>query len=93
VAAIFLAEWPGWLAALRDGLARHDAELLGRTAHTVKGSLGAFAARAAHAAAEHVEAAAVTGQWNDAATALAALEHEMQVLLPPLTAFAEGGPA
>jgi CheY-like chemotaxis protein/HPt (histidine-containing phosphotransfer) domain-containing protein len=92
VATIFLAEWPGWLSALRNGLERGDAEQLGRTAHTVKGSLGAFAAAAAHAAAEHLEAAATARRWDDAAAALAGLEHEMQVLLPPLTAFAEGGP-
>jgi CheY-like chemotaxis protein len=93
VAAIFLAEWPGWRAALHEGLRGRDAELLGRTAHTVKGSLGAFAAPAAHAAAEQVEVAAAVGRWDDAAAALDTLETEMQVLLPPLTAFAEGRPA
>jgi HPt (histidine-containing phosphotransfer) domain-containing protein len=93
VAAIFLAEWPAWQAALRDGLARRDVGLFGRTAHTVKGSLGAFAAVAAHDAAEQAEAAACAGRWDGAADALDRLEREMQVLLPPLTAFAEGAPA
>jgi CheY-like chemotaxis protein len=93
VAGIFLAEWPGWHIALRTGVERRDADLVGRTAHTVKGSLGAFAAGAAHAAAEDLEAAATSARWDDAAGALARLDHEMQVLLPPLTAFAEGAPA
>jgi PAS domain S-box-containing protein len=90
LAAIFLEEWPNWLGGLREGMERPDFERLRRTAHTVKGSLGTFAARAAHAAASELEDAAARNNAGRAAVALERLEQEMAVLVPALSRFAHG---
>jgi HPt (histidine-containing phosphotransfer) domain-containing protein len=92
LAGIFVDEWPRWHAALRDGLANNDAGLVQRTAHTVKGSLGTFAAATAHAAAWELEKRAGDGSLADGPAALDGLEHQVNALLPPLAAFAKGGP-
>jgi two-component system, sensor histidine kinase and response regulator len=91
LAAIFVDEWPRWLAGLRDGLAQGDAALVQRTAHTVKGSLGTFAATTAHAAAWELETRAAAGKLDDGPAAMGRLERELGALLPPLAAFARGG--
>jgi two-component system, sensor histidine kinase and response regulator len=93
LATIFADEWPRWQAALRDGLATGDAGLVQRIAHTVKGSLGTFAAPAAHAAAWELESRASAGKLADGSAALERLEREVATLLPPLVAFGRGGPA
>lgn len=91
LAGIFLEEWPGWLADLRRGLDSLDFNLAHRIAHTMKGSFGAFAAKAPHAEAEAIEFAARDQKPADAGSALARLEQQMTTLLPALTAFARGG--
>ena len=91
LAAIFLDEWPGWQIAVRRGLAESDLESVRDTAHTIKGSLGTFAASAAHAAAERIEQAARIGQIEIVVDAFNQLELRMAVLLPALESFARGG--
>jgi two-component system, sensor histidine kinase and response regulator len=89
---IFLDELPKWRAAIRDGFARSDIELIRRTAHTLKGSLGMFAAGDAYAAAEDLENTARAGVTNIETTALERLERELQAILPPLNEFVDGAP-
>ena len=74
------------------GMANTDAGLVQRTAHTVKGSLGTFAAGGAHAAAWELEKRAASGELTVGPAALERLEREVGAFLPPLTAFARGGP-
>jgi CheY-like chemotaxis protein/HPt (histidine-containing phosphotransfer) domain-containing protein len=93
LAAIFVDEWPRWLASLRDGLAGGNGPLVQRIAHTVKGSLGTFAANAAHGAAWELETRAANGRLAEGPAALERVEREVATLLPPLAAFARGGPA
>ena len=45
IAGRFLAEIPQWRANLRQAVERQDAERVTRLAHTIKGSMGQFAAR------------------------------------------------
>jgi HPt (histidine-containing phosphotransfer) domain-containing protein len=90
LATIFLEEWPGWLSTLHEAIERPDWVRLGRTAHTVKGSLATFAATAAHNAAIDLEDAARSANIGTAAMALERLEREMARLLSPLTKFARG---
>jgi HPt (histidine-containing phosphotransfer) domain-containing protein len=92
LAGVFVQEWPRWQADLREGLATNNAGLVRRTAHTVKGSVGTFAATAAHAAAWELEQRAADGGLADGPAALERLEHEVKALLPPMAAFARGGP-
>ena len=87
---IFLDELSKWRASLRDGVTRSDAELIGRTAHTLKGSLGMFAAANAYAAAEHLEGLVRNGMSADAPATLARLERELDALVPALVRFGSG---
>jgi PAS domain S-box-containing protein len=93
LAAAFADEWPRWHSTLRDGLAAGNAGLVQRIAHTIKGSLGTFAALAAHAAAWELESRAASGKLADGPAVLERLEREVATLLPPLIAFGRGGPA
>jgi HPt (histidine-containing phosphotransfer) domain-containing protein len=63
-----------------------------RTAHTIKGSLGTFAATVAFGAAEELESLAAAGKLTGVPSALDRLHRHLNELLPPLTAFAKGGP-
>jgi hypothetical protein len=58
----------------------------------VKGSLATFAATAAHAAAWELESRSASGTLADGPAALGRLEGALDELLPPLAAFARGGP-
>jgi len=87
LAGIFLAEWPAWIAGLRSEMARGNLEQTRMIAHTVKGSLGTFAATAAHAAAEAVETESRHQRIQSAKQSLEQLEHEMANLLPALETF------
>ncbi len=88
LAAVFLGEYPKWLAELRAALADGDAQRLQLTAHTVKGSLMIFAAKGAAAAAARLEGLGRSGPMDEARTALTALEEEVERLRPVLTAIA-----
>jgi HPt (histidine-containing phosphotransfer) domain-containing protein len=86
---LFLAESPRWLAALRQALTGGDPAALGAVAHSLKGSLGTFGARAAFEAAARVEALGRQGGLAGAAEACDLLEAEIERLRPQLTAFAK----
>jgi HPt (histidine-containing phosphotransfer) domain-containing protein len=92
LAAIFVAQWPVWRADLETALAQSDADEIRRSAHTVKGSLGTFAADQACAAASDLEAAARDRRFEDIREAIARLDRELAGLLPALAAFGDGGP-
>ena len=91
LASIFLDELPKWRAALADGLARSDGELVGRTAHCLKGSLGMFADHEAYSAAEALEMMAHDGQLTDCPAALAELDRALGALVPTINEFATRG--
>jgi signal transduction histidine kinase/CheY-like chemotaxis protein len=90
LAGIFLGECPKWLAGLRDGLARRDAERVKCTAHTLKGSLQTFAMKDAYAAALQLETSARQGRLDGGQETLALVEQELARLRPALEAFAKG---
>jgi CheY-like chemotaxis protein/HPt (histidine-containing phosphotransfer) domain-containing protein len=89
---IFLEELPKWRSAVRDGLAKSDAELVCRTAHTLKGSLGMLAAADACDAAQALETIAHNGLSAEAPAAFERLDAELEELVPPLARFAHGEP-
>jgi two-component system sensor histidine kinase/response regulator len=87
MARVFLEHYPGWLATLREALARADASAVRETAHTLKGSVSHFDAAAAEAALQLEK----MGQGNDLAAAgeaLAALEAVLDALRPTLQRWA-----
>jgi two-component system sensor histidine kinase/response regulator len=77
---VFLADCPRLWQNVRDALAQGDAVKLHRAAHTLKGSLGTFAAQPAWEAAEHLEQLAGKGDMHRAAEAVPPLEAELQRL-------------
>ncbi len=77
---IFLADCPQALSEIKEAIRRSDAGSLGRAAHTLKGSVGNFAARNAFAAAERLEIMGRDGDLHNAGEACATLESELVLL-------------
>jgi CheY-like chemotaxis protein/HPt (histidine-containing phosphotransfer) domain-containing protein len=84
---MFLESWPERLSELRAAIARRDCEAVERAAHSLKGSVGNFAARRAFEATRRVEECARTGDLAGAEAGLAILEAETERLQPALTAL------
>jgi CheY-like chemotaxis protein/HPt (histidine-containing phosphotransfer) domain-containing protein len=81
---LFRAECPGWLVQCREGIARRDAALLRRAAHTIKGTLATLGAREAFAVAQQLEAVGRGGDLAEAPATYAALERALERLRPAL---------
>ncbi|MCC6445166.1 MAG: response regulator [Armatimonadetes bacterium] len=78
VAAIFLADSPGQITAVRDSLNRGDAPSLNAAAHNLKGSLGCLGAESAQQAALTLEQMGSTGDMAGGFEALELLEREIE---------------
>jgi CheY-like chemotaxis protein len=87
---VFLADCPRLWRSLADALARGDARQLARAAHTLKGSVSTFGARAAHAVAEQLERQGREGDLTHAADMAARLDRELQRLKSALERMKEG---
>jgi len=87
IVAVFLAESPALRAALRGAAAAGDTAALERAAHKLAGALGNFRAVAAFDATRHLEHLARAGTVTAVPAALAAVEHELDRLLPELRAL------
>lgn len=83
----FLADSPGRLATIRAALSTGDAQKVALMAHSLKGSVGFFAAAAALDAAREVETIARTGDLQGVGDAGAVLEREVLRLTAALEAF------
>ena len=81
VVRLFLADYPQRLVEIKDAIRRGDAGALWRAAHTLKGSVGNFAATRAFAAAQRMESVGKNGDFGGAANeACATLESELALL-------------
>jgi HPt (histidine-containing phosphotransfer) domain-containing protein len=80
LAEIFLDSLPEQLRKLRDGLDNADAEKVGMAAHSLKGSVGSFAAEPARQAALELEKLAREGKLDAAADALTRLTRQLAAL-------------
>ena len=85
--AIFRADRPRLLAAIRKAASAADAEALYRGAHALKGTLGTFDAPLAFRAAERLEHAARAGDLSGAAGLVAELATELARLTRVLGRF------
>jgi len=74
---LFLADCPLRLRGIKEAVRRGDAEALRREAHTLKGSVGNFAAKQALAAAERLEVMGRDGDLDKAGAACIALELQL----------------
>ncbi len=78
IAGLFLEDCPGLVGAMQDALARADSKGLERAAHTLKGSLGNFAAAPVVAAVARLEALARQGDLAQASEVCRGLEEEIE---------------
>jgi PAS domain S-box-containing protein len=83
-AALFAAECPGHLRRIGEAVAGRDRPTLQRAAHTFKGLLGQFGARAAGATAQLLETRSQDAEPEILDQAYAALEQEVERLQPAL---------
>lgn len=84
MASLFLQEYPGYLAGIREAVVSHDARALENTAHALKGSVSNFLAQAATQAAQTLELMGRAGNLDGAERALATLESEVARLTPDM---------
>jgi len=84
IVRLFLADCPQRLAEIKDAIRRGDAVALGRAAHTLKGSVGNFAAKNAFAAAQRLETMGRDVDLDTASDACVTLESELALLTEEL---------
>jgi len=85
--AIFCAESPGMLSAIRKSLDAGDTKELARAAHALKGSVGNFGKSQSFNVAEALEMNGLSGALGDSDAQLLALEDLISTLERDLTAF------
>ena len=84
---LFLVDCPKRLAEIKEAIRRGDAGGLGRAAHTLKGSVGNFAAQKAFAASQRLENMGRDGELGSAREACVTLESELKILSDELRRF------
>jgi signal transduction histidine kinase/CheY-like chemotaxis protein/HPt (histidine-containing phosphotransfer) domain-containing protein/HAMP domain-containing protein len=87
IAVMFVEQCPSLVSQVKKAVASGDAVEIERAAHTVKGSVGNFAARAAFEAALHLERIGREGAVEKAEEACARLEEELGRLTPALASI------
>lgn len=88
VARLFLEQWPEVLEEVRRAAAAKDSQALERAAHSLKGSVGNFGAKAAYEAAYRLEMMGRRGEMAHVTEALAELEAALERLQPALAELA-----
>jgi two-component system, sensor histidine kinase and response regulator len=81
---LFIADYPQHVEEIREGIAAGDTARIKFAAHTLKGSVGNFAAQAAFDAALRLEKLAGAGNFDEMNEAFRELEDAMQQLRPAL---------
>jgi CheY-like chemotaxis protein len=84
---LFWEDWPDRRQRLQEAVDRRDAELLQRTAHEIKGSVGNFCANRAYQAALALEIMGTTAEMENAGPAVERLVTEIDRLHPVLEAL------
>ena len=88
---LFLDDCPRLLSQIRESIVHRDSEILERSAHTLKGSVGNFSAAPAFEAAYRLEKMGRDGDIAHAEEAYTALEGELKRLQPVLMTLGKGG--
>ncbi|HYH64816.1 MAG TPA: PAS domain S-box protein [Urbifossiella sp.] len=86
IAVLYVADAPGLMDSIRDGVAAGDALTVKRAAHTLKGSSGCVGGTHVAAAAARLEALGAAGDLSDAASSVETLSSELARLLSALAA-------
>jgi HPt (histidine-containing phosphotransfer) domain-containing protein len=87
VVELFLQQYPGQIAALREAMERGQAQIVERAAHSLKGSVSNFAFPAAFYSLQKLEMLAKKGNLAEGAVVLALVEEQMQALQAALASF------
>jgi CheY-like chemotaxis protein/HPt (histidine-containing phosphotransfer) domain-containing protein len=90
IVELFFDDCPRMLSEVHKAVAGRDSQTLERAAHTLKGSVGNFAARPAFEAALKLEMIGREGSLAHAEEAYAALEKEIERLQPALAGLRRG---
>jgi len=85
--SIFKQEFPGYLQALQNGVARNDAGQVAGVSHTLKGMLSSLAVTKAVAAITRLEQLARAGEMSSLRAALGTFEKEVQGLIPEMDSY------
>lgn len=88
IAALFLEDYPKILGEIQEAVAAKNADVLYRSAHSLKGSLGYLGARAAETQAKRLESFGRAGELEDAPKVLAELEKQLTRLRPAVAELA-----
>ena len=84
VAQMFLKDCPRLVQNVKEAIAGGDAKKLWMNAHTLKGTISHFGAKAAGALADQLQTLGRKGGTAGAAELAAAFEHELERVLPTL---------
>jgi HPt (histidine-containing phosphotransfer) domain-containing protein len=87
VVTLFFEDTPRLLADIRNAISCSDGNALQRSAHTLKGSVGNFGARAAFEAALSLEQMGRNLDFARATEVFAQLQQQIDQLLPALEAL------
>ena len=87
IAQSFLDVYMQYLAELSDAISRKDAELMHRSAHTMKGVVSNFCAYPIEELAEKIEKKAKDKNFDDTENLLAQIGNELKLLADALTVF------
>ena len=90
VAQIFLVECSRLMSEVREAIHRNNSSALEQAAHSMKGSVGAFAARKAYETARRLEELGHEGKLKDAERVFASLEAEIDRLKPEMESLVSG---
>jgi two-component system sensor histidine kinase/response regulator len=89
LAGIFIDECPNYLAAIREAILSANPKALETSAHTLKGSLGNFSTKDAHASALQLEILGRLGSVDGAAEILQKLEEQLECFNRTLAGLAK----
>jgi two-component system, sensor histidine kinase and response regulator len=87
LAATFCAEGPKLLRMVQEALSRNDCKTLGRTSHSLRGSVSTFAAKRATEAAARLEELAGTGELAGAEEMFETLGAQIGMLIEALEIY------
>ena len=85
LAVVFLEDYPERIRAIADALARRDADVLARAAHTLKGSVSVLSENGPTSVVRELEAAARVGDLTRAASLYVDLKRQIERLRQDLT--------
>jgi len=85
IVTLFVEECPNMIASVRDSISEQDANLVQRSAHTLKGALLNIAADPVAETARRLEFLGRSGELTESAEVLASLESELDRLVQELS--------